>query len=190
MCHNLCSPKESHCQVYKKTIVLKGKRNKAQWWISNYTVDPHWSLTTHGIALRLCILGMLDKIYHHAKFFVSSTPLKGLRPIWTTQSMIMCPQGVFFYQSFRERLGKAISRAFKICYLTYLFSFWNDFKLPSKALKIFLKLKIWKPSSEAVLSKFSKWTSTTKIKIQQNWEVATIKLLRTMICCKKKTLIS
>ena len=25
----------------KQTIVLKGKRYKAQWWSSNYTVDPH-----------------------------------------------------------------------------------------------------------------------------------------------------
>ena len=109
----------------KQTIVSKRNRYKAQCWISNYTVDPHWSLTTHGIALSLCILGTLGKIYHHAKNCVSSTPLKGLRPRWTTQSLIMCPQGVFFYQSFRDRLGKAISRAFKICYLTYLFSFLN-----------------------------------------------------------------
>ena len=139
MWHNLCRPLGSTLpkKKKKKKMVSKGKRYKAQWWSSNYTVDPHWSLTKHGIALRLCILGMLSKIYHHAKNCVSTTPLNGLRPIWTTQSLIMCPQGVFFYQSFRERLGKAISRAFKICYLTFLFSFLNEFKLPPKASQIF-----------------------------------------------------
>ena len=98
MWHDLCSPLGSTLPSLqkKKKIVLKGKHNKAQWWSSNYTVDPHWSLTKHGIALRLCILGMLGKIYHHAKYCVSITPLNGLRPIWTTQSLIMCHQGVFF----------------------------------------------------------------------------------------------
>ena len=98
MWHNLCSPLGIKLPGLQKnkTIVSKGNRYKAQWWISNYTVDPHWSLTTHGIALRLCILGMLGKIYHHAKNCVSSTPVKGLRLIWTTQSLSMCSQGVFF----------------------------------------------------------------------------------------------
>ena len=125
----------------KQTIVLKGNRYKAQWWISNYTVDPHWSLTTHGIALRLCILGMLGKIYHHAKKIVFLQPLWKDWGQYEPHNHWSCVLKEFFYQSFRERLGKAISRAFKICYLLYLFSFLNEFKLPSKTSKIFFKLK-------------------------------------------------
>ena len=120
----------------KKTIVLKGKRYKAQWWSSNYTVDPHWSLTKHGITLRLFILGMLGKIYHHAKNCVSTTPLNGLRPIGTTQSLIMCPQGAFL-SVFLGKVWKGNIKGFKICYLTYLFSFLNEFKLPPKTSQFF-----------------------------------------------------
>ena len=105
MWHDLCSPLGSTLPSLQKKNVSKGKRYKAQWWSSNYTVDPHWSLTKHGITLRLFILGMLGKIYYHAKNCVSTTPLDGLRPIWTTQSLIMCPQGVFL-SVFQGEVGK------------------------------------------------------------------------------------
>ena len=60
-----------------------------------------------------------------------------------------------------ECFGKIISRAFWICNQTHLFMFLKDFKMQQRHTKF--QKYIWKPSAGAVLAKFNKLTSKTKI---------------------------
>ena len=111
MWHNLCRPLGSTVPKLQQKIVSKGKRYKAQWCSSNYTLDLHWLKKSMVLPWDYAYLACLIK-------YTTMQKIVFLQPLWTDWGQYelhnhwSCVLREFFLSVFQGEVGKGNIKGF------------------------------------------------------------------------------